>query len=137
MKPGTFKAILLATVGGFIMSSLWYILFGNVLATAGSNAASGQVSPIATVLVELTRNLLLAGALAFLVGELPAKTVSQALILSLILWVGFPVILLAGSVFHEGVSPVVAAVHGGDWLLKITLATLIIRRYQAGFKSGT
>lgn len=114
MKLSSYKGILFATIGAFIVSSIWYILFGNVLTAGEGNTATAQGSPAATVLVELSRNLVLSSVLAYLLAELSIKTVTQALRLSGLLWVGFPVILLVGSVFHEGVPWMVAVIHSGD-----------------------
>ena len=37
-----------------------------------------------------------------------------------------PVVLLAGSVFHEGTRPASAALHAGDWLLKLIVIGMIL-----------
>lgn len=133
MRSGNLKAILLAALGAFMVSSLWYALFGDVLAADSGRAVMSQPSPVATALVELTRNLILSGVLTYLVAGMPVRSVGRALLLSGILWVGFPLILLVGSVFHEGVAWAVAATHGVDWLLKITLIMLILQKYRVGF----
>ncbi|WP_300007452.1 DUF1761 domain-containing protein [Pseudonocardia sp.] len=49
-----------------------------------------------------------------------------ALLFALVLWVGFPLVLLAGSVFHERVPPRLAASHAGDWLLKIVVIAVVV-----------
>jgi uncharacterized protein DUF1761 len=49
-----------------------------------------------------------------------------ALLLGLSLWIGFPVVLLAGSVIHEDVPPKLAAIHAGDWLLKLLVLSVIL-----------
>jgi hypothetical protein len=36
------------------------------------------------------------------------------------------VILLSGSVFHENVPWKLAAIHVGDWLLKLVIMTVIV-----------
>ena len=38
----------------------------------------------------------------------------------------FPLVLLAGSVYHEKVPGPLAALHGGDWLLKLLAVTVIV-----------
>ncbi len=52
--------------------------------------------------------------------------VSHALVLALLLWVGLPFVLLTGSVLWEKVHPATAAMHAGDWLLKLLLIALIV-----------
>lgn len=64
------------------------------------------------------RNVVLALVVAWLAGgDIPV------LLLALALWVGFPAVLLAGSVFHERVP---VALHAGDWLVKLLLITGIV-----------
>jgi hypothetical protein len=47
-------------------------------------------------------------------------------VLGLVLWIGFPVVLLVGSVYHEKVPPRLAAIHAVDWLLKLlAIATIV------------
>ena len=41
-------------------------------------------------------------------------------------WVGFPVVLLAGSVLSENVPWRLAAIHAGDWLVKLLLVSCIV-----------
>ena len=45
--------------------------------------------------------------------------------LGLRLWVAFPVVLLSGSVVHEKVPWQQAAVHAGDWLVKLLLMSAV------------
>src|SRR3989442_3693831 len=42
------------------------------------------------------------------------------------LWIGFPLILLTGSVLWENVLWKVAAIHAGDWLVKMLVIPLIV-----------
>jgi len=44
----------------------------------------------------------------------------------LFLWIGFPVILLAGSVLWDNVPWNVAAIHAGDWLVKMLVIAIIV-----------
>ncbi|MGH7316977.1 MAG: DUF1761 domain-containing protein [Candidatus Rokuibacteriota bacterium] len=46
--------------------------------------------------------------------------------LGLGLWIGFPVVLLTGSVVWENVPPKLAAIHSGDWLLKFLVIAVIV-----------
>jgi len=45
---------------------------------------------------------------------------------AVVAWVGFPVIVLSGSVLHERVPWRLAAIHAGDWLMKLIAITLIV-----------
>ena len=53
-----------------------------------------------------------------------------ALLLALVLWIAFPVVLLAGSVIWENVPAKLAALHAGDWLLKLALITTIVSLWR-------
>jgi hypothetical protein len=48
----------------------------------------------------------------------------------LVLWVAFPVVLLAGSVRWEDVPTKLAAIHAGDWLVKLLAITTIVGLFR-------
>ena len=50
----------------------------------------------------------------------------DAVRLGLFLWIGFPVILLTGSVLWENIPWKVAAIHAGDWLVKMLVIPIIV-----------
>ena len=121
-------AVLVATVVFFVIGAAYYARLGDRLAPS----ATAQTEPIAdrpaaaTVAVELFRGLVVVIAVAVLVTGLNLTSVSSGLLLALGLWAGFPVVLLAGSVFHERVPLGRAALHAGDWLLKLAVITPIL-----------
>jgi hypothetical protein len=43
---------------------------------------------------------------------------------------GFPVVLLAGSILWERVPAKLAAIHAGDWLVKVVGVALIVALWQ-------
>ncbi len=45
--------------------------------------------------------------------------------LGALVWV-FPAMILLGSVVHENVPLMLAAIHAGDWLVKLLLMAVII-----------
>lgn len=47
------------------------------------------------------------------------------------LWLAFPVVLLTGSVFHEHVPAGLAALHAGDWLIKLVVVLGIVGLFGA------
>jgi hypothetical protein len=51
--------------------------------------------------------------------------------LGLVLWIGFPLVLLSGSVFHENVPSRLAALHAGDWLVKLLIIAVIFRMWHS------
>ena len=50
--------------------------------------------------------------------------------LGLFLWIGFPVILLTGSIIWENVPWKVAAIHAGDWLVKMLVISIIVSMWH-------
>ena len=117
-------AIGLATAAAVAASGAWYAAFGRRLAQlhdayAEDTAAAGWIVP-----VELARS----GTVAVTVSALAARTgvtrPRDALRLGLALWVAFPGVLLTGSVVHEKVPWRLAAIHAGDWLVKLLLVSL-------------
>jgi hypothetical protein len=65
-------------------------------------------------------------AAAGLSARLGIVTWTGAVLFGLALWIGFPVLLLAGSVFHENVPWRLAALHAGDWLVKLLVIAAIV-----------
>lgn len=53
-------------------------------------------------------------------------SVGSAVVLGLVLWTGFPLVLLSGSVMWDRVPPVTALLHAGDWLLKLLAISAIV-----------
>lgn len=67
---------------------------------------------------------------AGLVARLDLGNWTGAVVLGLALWIAFPVVLLAGSVFHESVRWRLAAIHAGDWLVKLLVIAVIVRFWR-------
>lgn len=119
-------AVVVAAVTAFLISGAYYALLGERLARLSPAYALPGRSTGATVAVELARNAVAAAGVAALAGGLDLSGLGQAMVLALGLWVAFPAVLLAGSVFHERVPPLLAAIHSGDWLLKLMAVTSIV-----------
>jgi hypothetical protein len=78
------------------------------------------------VLVELLRSLVVAYVLAILFGLVGIAGLIGAVGLGLLVWVGFPFVLLVGSVVWDRVPWRLAAIHAGDWLVKLLLLAIIV-----------
>lgn len=126
MSDLNYLAIGAAAVAVFVVSSAWYAVFGGQLAALHDAYAESRRSAAATVVVELVRNLVLAAVVAWLAEAIGIEGWVGVVGFALLLWVGFPVVLLAGSVFHENVPWKLAAIHAGDWLLKIVIISIIV-----------
>ncbi len=124
-------AFVAAVVGAFAASSAWYIAFGKEMAkqraamTAGA-AADIRRAPAWKYLAELGRNFVIAFVLAQLVGLVGIVDWVGAAQLGALVWIGFPLVILAGSAMWENVPWRLAAIHSGDWLVKLLLLAVIL-----------
>ena len=71
-----------------------------------------------------------ATALAVLVSGLDVSAIPAGLGIALATWVAFPVTLLAGAVIWDNVPLGLAAIHAGDWLVKLLCVTAIATVWQ-------
>jgi hypothetical protein len=62
---------------------------------------------------------------AGLVSCIGISHVTGAVELALALWIGFPIVLLVGSVTQENVPWRLAAIHAGDWLAKLLIVAVL------------
>ena len=116
-----------AAVAGFILSSAYYAAATPLERRAVGEAALDRGRPEPwKVLTELLRTVIVASAFAWIAHRSGDLDVSHGLVLALIMWVGFPLVLLTGSVIWEKVHPATAAMHSGDWLIKLLLIAVIL-----------
>ena len=121
-------AVVVAVLATFVTSAVWYMAFSHQymeLLGINPNDTAATAMPVWQILIVLARHLVVALVIAYLVMRLGVVDWKSALLLGLLLWVGFPVVLLAGSVANDNVPLALAAIHGGDWLVKILLITVI------------
>lgn len=119
-------AVGVATVATFLSAGAWYAVLGSRLARLSDAYADDPHHPAATAAVELGRGLVVSAAVAVLVARAEISGLRSLLGLAGLLFVAFPGVLLAGSVWHEKVSPALATIHAVDWLIKLLLVTLIV-----------
>ncbi len=122
MKRVNFVALAVLTAVVFVASSIWYspLLFGRQFLDLSGATGSAHPSPV-KALFELLRTFVLAFVIAHLVFRLNIADWKRAVGLGLWLWVGFPVILLTGSILWQNIPWQLAAIHSGDWLIKLIL----------------
>ena len=89
-------------------------------------AMAGAKMPGGKLVVELLRCLVLAYVIARLVALLGVSSWMGGLHFGFLLWIGFPLILLTGSVLWDNVPWKVAAIHAGDWLVKLLVIPIIV-----------
>ena len=95
-------SIVVAAVAAFVLSFVWYMVFGGRLAKLSPAYAVADAQPAApAAALELLRSLVLGAVLATLAAGVGADTWLEGAGLGLLAWVGFPLVILAGSVVHE------------------------------------
>jgi len=82
--------------------------------------------PAGKLVIELVRCIVLAFIIAHFIAALGISNWFIAGHIGLLLWIGFPVVLLTGSVLWENVPVKVAAIHAGDWLVKLLVIPIIV-----------
>jgi hypothetical protein len=101
----------------FVLGGAWYATLGAPAAAADGERLSRPAG--LTALVETVRCLLLAAVVTTLALLTGADTWWQGLLLGVLLFVGFPLVLWTGAMWHERTPLRTALVHGGDWLIKL------------------
>lgn len=122
-----YLAVGVAAVAVFVVSAVYYTLFTSRLRQLSAAYADAEARPPAwKVLVELVRSFVVGIAVAALASLIGITDLVAAVQLGLALWVAFPVVLLTGSVIWEKEPPMLAAIHWGDWLLKLLVICAIV-----------
>ena len=129
-----YLAIVVAAVAAFVASSAWYAVFGNIwmeLRGIDPATAADMGTPARTMLFVVVQSLVVAFMLAYFVVRLRIVDWKVAVRLGALVWV-FPVMMLLGSVVHENVPLRLAAIHAGDWLVKLLLMSVILGVWPKG-----
>jgi hypothetical protein len=119
-------AVAAATVAAFALSAVWYGTLSGVLGRLSPAYADGGTKRPERIPLEVLRCAVVATVLALACARMDLTGPGAALPLALLAWAGFPLVLLTGSVLHERVPWRLAAVHAGDWLIKLVAVTLIV-----------
>jgi len=120
-----YLAVLVAAVAVFVLGWLWYsplLFYKPWMRLRGMDpvaAMAGAKMPGGKLLIELVRCLVLAYVIARFVALLGVSGGLGAVHFGLSLWVGFPVILWK-----------LAAIHAGDWLVKMLVIPIIVSAWR-------
>lgn len=119
--------IAVAALAAFVLSSVYYVLLSPVEQRALGDRALDRGKPgPAKVVAELVRTAVVAGGFAWIADRAELLALPASLTLALVLWLAFPVVLLTGSIIWERVPWQTAAIHAGDWLLKLVLVAVVL-----------
>jgi len=120
-------AVVVAAVAAFVASSVWYIVFGKELATASAAFAEARQKPQPwKMLGVLVTSLVLALVLAYFIGLIGNVDWMGAVRVGVLLWIGLSAMQWVGSMLWENVPLKMAAIHAGDWLVKLVLIAVIV-----------
>jgi len=122
--------VLASGVAGGLVTPLWYIAFKDVharLVPADSRQiVDFRTAPVSSKLLDFGRGFVVAGVLAYPAHAGGVTTLTDSIRLALVLWLGFPLIMLMAPVIWGGESWRIAALHAGDWLIKLLVMTVIV-----------
>jgi hypothetical protein len=119
--------IAVAAVVAFVLSSAYYAVVTPLERRVVGAAALDRGRPEPwKVLAELARTAVVATVFAWIAHRTGGLDLGHTVVLALIVWVGFPVVLLTGSVMWEKVHAATAAMHAGDWLLKLLVIAVAV-----------
>ncbi len=122
-----FLAVVVAALAAFVASAVWYIVFGKELAKVSAAFAEGlqKRQPWKLLGVFMT-SLILALVLAYFLGLIGKVDWLGALRVGVLLWIGLSAMQWVGSIMWEKVPLKMAAIHAGDWLVKLVLIAVIV-----------
>src|SRR3954468_21704995 len=120
-------AIIVCTLAAFALSTTWYMTLGKTRAQLlGLDLRRERRPKPRNILLELLRTFLLTLVFAIILSELKDSSLNASILLGLRLWLAFPFVLLTGSVLWDKVPTKLAAIHAGDWFIKIMLIAFVI-----------
>lgn len=122
-------AVLVAAVASFVASGAWYAVFGDAMVRLQAEwrgAKAPDQPEIWKMVGFFASSLVTALVMAFLIGRIDIMGWLDAAELGLLLWVGFAATQWLGSILGEDVPLKLAALHAGDWLVKLLIIAVII-----------
>jgi hypothetical protein len=126
MPEVNFLGILVSTILAFVASFIYYIAFAKERRKLSPAAADSKRPNPKLILSELGKNLVISFVVGLFVHRLGLSNLTGAINFSFIIWIGFPVMILLSSVMYEKVPWKLAAIHAGDWLLKLLIITIVL-----------
>ena len=127
-----YVAVIVATIAAFVLGWLWYsplLFYKPWMRLRGKDpvaAMAGAKMPMGKLVIELLRCFVLSYVIARFVTLLGISSWMMAVHFGFMVWLGFPVIILTGSVLWENIPWKVAAIHAGDWLVKMLVIAIIV-----------
>jgi len=120
-----YLAVVVAALAAFVATFVWYEIFGKELAKV-SRAIAEQKPAAWKFVVAIMQNLVLATAVAYIIERTGAEGWLDAAWIGVVLWIGLSAVQWVGSMLWENVPLKMALIHGGDWLMKLVLISVIV-----------
>ena len=135
MPHVNYLAVLVAAIAVFVLGWLWYspfLFYKPLMRARGLDPAAAAAGgmPAGKLVIEFLRCFVLAYVIAHFVALLGVSNWFIAAHFGILLWIGFPVVLLVGSILWENVPAKVAAIHAGDWLVKLLVIPIILSMWH-------
>lgn len=119
--------VIVASLAAFILSSVYYVATAPLERRALGDKALDRGRPVPwKVITELLRTGVVGGGFAWVAAQAELLSLPGSLLLALVLWIAFPLVLLSGSIIWERTPWQTAAIHAGDWLLKLLLVGFVL-----------
>lgn len=123
-------AVLIAAIVVLVLGSTYYAVFAVQWAQLSEAGARENRPKPWKLAVELLRGVILAAVVAGLASQGEITDVGGGLLLGAALWIGFPFVLWTGAMIWENTSWRLAALHAGDWLVKLLVVSVIVSVWQ-------
>jgi hypothetical protein len=130
MNGANYISLLLSSVIALIVSMFYYRALTKQMKKLGAGTATMKKPDAMKIIEEVLRNFILSAVLLYFIVHLAIPTVLSAGALALIFWLGFPFILFTGSIMYEKVPMKLAAIHAGDWLIKLVIICAILQKWH-------
>ena len=132
MLKMNYLAVMAAAVAAFVGSSVWYAVFGQALAKVSPVFAELQAQKPAAwrLLAVFGGSLVLSFVVAYVVGLRENVTWVGAVGTGFLLWLGLSAVQWLSSMVWEKVPFTMAAIHAGDWLMKLVVISTIVGAWR-------
>lgn len=129
MTTLNYWAIGAASIAAFVEGAIWNspLMFGNErVRLAGLPKVDTHKPPVLQMIVELLRQTISVSIFAYLLVLTGTDSIQSAILIALLLWLGFQANAIVGGLIWEKMPPRLFAIHAGDALLKtITIAAVL------------
>ena len=132
MPKLNYWAVIVAAVVAFVGSSVWYVVFGNELAKVSPVFAELQAQKPAAwrMLAVFAGSLVLSFVVAYVISLKADVTWLGAVGIGCLLWLGLSAVQWVSSMVWEKVPLTMAAIHAGDWLMKLVVISAIVGAWR-------